>query len=499
MSTTLAGSSPGAAAAASPPSSSSRVPLPTIFAFGTMGMPVAVMLLLYGVYLPRHVVSLGIDGLKPGAAQAFLVVGFAITMVRVIDVFFDPLVALVMDRTKTPIGRYRPWLVLGVPIVMVGVWKVLMPTGPITQGYLILWLVVSYAGLSMVTLGQAAWSAALAKSYDDRARLYAWTTGMAVVATTLILALPKLTGGHVSAGLKSSMPVLAMVVLVALPIALFICSVFTPEKIAPGSHRPTFKLADYRKAIGRPSMWRLILADLLLTLGPGTTGPLYVYYFHDAKGFTIQDVSFLLIFFAGAGIAGALFWARVVSERFGKHRTVQIACVAYSITQSILMAIPRVWPGYKWTDDIPTIAGMMLVGFCASAFLPLVRAMMADVVDEVRLEQGQDLTSLLYSMVTTTTKIGQSVTVLVVFPVLAFVGYNGAEGAVNTPHAIFGLEMCYLFAPVILVWFGGAMFFGYKLDAKRHAEIREALAQVDFAAGEESMIGSIAEAPAPAE
>ena len=52
--------------------------------------------------------------------------------------------------------------------------------------------------------------------------------------------------------------------------------------------------------------------------------------------------------------------------------------------------------------------------------------------------------------------------------------------------------MCYLFAPIILVWFGGAMFFGYKLDAKRHAEIREALAAHDVAAAEESLIGPTA-------
>ena len=45
----------------------------------------------------------------------------------------------------------------------------------------------------------------------------------------------------------------------------------------------------------------------------------------------------------------------------------------------------------------------------------------------------------------------------------------------NTPHAIFGLEMCYLFAPIILVFLGGALFFGYKLDARRHAEIRAQL------------------------
>jgi len=466
------------------PAAAQRAPLHTLFAFGTLGMPVAVMLLIYGVYLPRHYVSLGLS---------FLAVAGAITVVRFIDVLFDPLVALVMDRTKTPIGRYRPWMVLGAPIVMIGIYQLLMPSGKITQLYLILWLVVSYAGLSMITLGQAAWSAVLARTYDDRSRLYAWTSPLAVIATTLILALPKLTDGKISAGLKSSMPLLGLILLVAFPVTLIICTVFTPERIAPVAQRRVFSLNDYAGAIARPTMWRLILADLALTLGPGTTGPLYVYYFHDAKGFTIPDVSFLLIFYGGAGILGALFWGRFMAERFGKHRTIQIACVCYSITQATLMALPRVWPHYTWIDCIPTVIGMFSVGFCASSFVLLVRAMVADVADEVRLERKQDLTSLLYSMVTTTTKIGQSITVAIVFPVLALVHYNGAEGAVNKPSAIFGLEMCYLFAPVILVWFGGAMFFGYKLDSKRHAEIR---AELDFAAAEEGIAGS---APAVAE
>ena len=70
---------------------------------------------------------------------------------------------------------------------------------------------------------------------------------------------------------------------------------------------------------------------MLLTLGPGTTAPLYVYFFHDAKGFSVADVGFLLIFYIGAGLFGAPFWGRV-AQRLGKHRTVQLACVAYAIT-----------------------------------------------------------------------------------------------------------------------------------------------------------------------
>jgi Na+/melibiose symporter-like transporter len=133
---------------------------------------------------------------------------------------------------------------------------------------------------------------------------------------------------------------------------------------------------------------------------------------------------------------------------------------------------------------VPTIAGMFAVGFTASAFLLLIRAMVADFVDEVRLERGQDITSLLFSLVTTTNKIGLSITTVFSFTILAMVGYNPREAAVNTPHAIFGLEMCYLFAPVILVFLGGGLFFGYKLDAKRHAEIRTALEARDTASAE---------------
>jgi Na+/melibiose symporter-like transporter len=460
--------------------------LPTVLAFGAIQMPVLAIGLIYGVYLPPNYAGLGV-----GLAA----VALAITVVRCVDVFLDPLLAMVMDRTTTPIGRYRPWLVLGTPIIMLGVYKVLMPSGPVSQGYLIIWLLVSFAGLSMLTLGSAAWSAVVATSYNDRARLYAWTSPMGILAIDGILMLPLFTHHKVAAGLTSSMPVLGTIFLIALPIALFICAVFTPERVAPTEKRRGFSASDYLGAIGRPTMLRLIVADFLLALGPGVTGPLYLFYFHDAKGFTIPDVSLMLIFYVSAGVFGGLFWGGVAAQKLGKHRALQVACISYAITQSILMAVPRVPRGYTFVDCLPTGLAMIAVGFCATAFLILVRAMVADVVDEVRLDRKRDLTSLLYSMVTTTTKLGASITVAVVYPVLAFVGYNPAEGAVNTPHAIFGLEMCYLFAPVVLVLIGGAMFFGYRLDSKRHAEIRDALAAPDFTAAEEALVGVMVEPP----
>ncbi len=469
-------------ASPSPTPAASRVPLPIVFAFGMPGMPIAGLLLILAVYVPRYYVGLGLD---------FAVVGGAIALVRVLDVFLDPVLGLIMDRTKTPIGRYRPWLLAGAPVAMVGIYRMLVTHDPQPME-LVIWLLVTYAGNSMLTLGIASWAAVLATGFNDRSRVYGWTQGMTAIGSIALLTLPLYTRGAVIAGKAASMPTIGWILIIALPVTVLIASLFTPDKIRATAARPRFSLRDYGRAITLPAMTRIILADLILTLGAGATAPIYVYFFKDAKGFSVRDVSFLLIAYIAAGMVGSPFWGRAAA-RFGKHRTVQVACVCYAIAQTGLMAIPRVWPGYKLVDALPTVGGMFAVGFMVSAFIPLVRSMVADVVDEARMITGQDLTALLYSMVTTTTKIGTAIIVTIIFPVLKLVGYNGKEGVVNTHSAIFGLEMCYLFAPIILVFLGGGMFFGYTLDARRHAEVRAALdahdAQADEAASLETLTG----------
>jgi Na+/melibiose symporter-like transporter len=207
----------------------------------------------------------------------------------------------------------------------------------------------------------------------------------------------------------------------------------------------------------------------------------------------LSEVSYLLIPYIGSGIFGAPIWARIAG-RFGKHRAIQLACVGYGITQAILMAIPAKMLA-------PTAVGMFAVGFCASAFIPLMRSMVADVTDELRLTTGKERAGVLYSLVILVQKFGTSVTAIIVLPILDAVGFDPKPHAVNTPEAIFGLQMCYLFAPIIFVLIGALVFFGYKLTPARHAEIRAALdeqARVSLASAEETFTGAAEAPPKPA-
>ena len=439
----------------------------TVFFFSVTGLPGAALGLMLGTYMPKYFTGhLHMDLVVWAATLAF---------VRLIDIPFDPAIAMVMDRVSTPWGRYKVWMVLGLPLLMGGTYLMFNAPVGVTTQYLITALLVLYAGTSIFNLAHAAWAANLATGYNERSRVYGWMQAVAVLGSVGLSAAPILTHGLVNPAATHSVPMIGTGILIAFPVTMAIVFFLAPERVLKAQASKggnVFAKAgkffgDAGKALGNPSMLRIIVADLCLVLGPGTTSPIYAFFFRDAKGFTPTDVSLLLIPYIGAGLFGAPFWA-MIARWLGKHRTLQVGVVCYAIAQTTLMALPKAL-------FVPTAIGMFCVGFCAACFVIMIRAMVADIADEVKLDQGKEQISLLYSMIGITGKIGGSLTSIIIFPILAWVGFQAADEAKNTPDAIFGLEMCYLFAPIIFTLIGGTLMFGYKLDAKKHGEIREAL------------------------
>jgi Na+/melibiose symporter-like transporter len=122
---------------------------------------------------------------------------------------------------------------------------------------------------------------------------------------------------------------------------------------------------------------------------------------------------------------------------------------------------------------------MFLAGGILSAFAFLVRAMVADVGDQVRLETGKDRIGILYSLVTSTAKIGSALAVAIALPMLAAFGFSAAPDATNTPEALMGLLLLYTVPPVTLVLLAAWAIRGYALGRAEHDEIRGALATRD--------------------
>jgi Na+/melibiose symporter-like transporter len=427
--------------------------------FAAAGVPIGAFVVTLSVYLPPFYASQ--LGLNLGA------VGIAFMAVRVADILLDPALGLFMDRTVTPVGRFRPWLLAAVPVLIVGTYAIYLPQPGAGTLYLTFWLLVLYAGYSMGALSHAAWGAALVEEYHQRNRVYGWIQAVGVIGAVGVLFAPIVVERFLHTKVQGVL-VMGWFVLLTIPLTFAITGFFAPEHVLP-SHLRTehFAPRDYLALMSRPDMVRNMLATLLTTLGPALSAPLYLFFFQEARGYSEPQTRVLLIIYILAGLPGPAFWT-FISARFGKHHTIKIAALAYGIAQTVLLLLPRAHP-------LEMSFAMFSVGFIASAFAFLLRAMVADLCDEVRLETGKDRAALLFALWTSDAKIASTIAVGISYPLLALFGFNAAVGAVNTPLAMFGLQALYLVPPVTCVLLGGLSMFGYRLDEKRHGEIRMAL------------------------
>ncbi len=435
----------------------SRPTKATLAAFSAPCLPLAGIGLPLVVHLPTYFAR---DIGLPLSA-----VGVAFLLVRLGDIGLDPVLGALMDRTRGPLGRFRPWLIGSAPVLMLAAFMLFMARPGADMAYLWLWLAVVYAGFSMGSLSQQAWASSLSGDYHQRSRIYGWWQAGNVLGMLLVLLLPPLVQIGLHGSRAQGVQAMGWYIIILLPITIAAaCWRVADRNPAGGRERPP-RLADYLALVRTPSIARLMLTDLLMGWAPGITGALFLFYFDQAKGVPETQANLLLLIYFVAGLLGAPIWSRL-ARRIGKHRALAANCLAIFASLMLVLLAPM--------KSFPLAAGVMAVAGLPYSGAPLLlRAMLADVGDELRLTGGIDRTGLLYALLTSTTKIGTALA-LVSFVVLDAVGFD-AKAAHNSPAAILGLQALFVGAPALLSLLAGAVILGYRLDAARHAEIRAAL------------------------
>ena len=353
---------------------------------------------------------------------------------------------------------------------MLGVYLLFQPPPMAGMGYLFAALAVYYVGISLMTLAHVSWASAVAGQYHERSRVFGVFQMVGVSGATLILILPILLArkGASDGGVSA----MGWYIVAAAPLGVLLAILRHARADRPASaHEDHLGWRDYWAIVSRPDVLRIFAADICLTLGPGWMSALYLFYFHDSRGFGAGEASRLLLIYIAAGVVGALTISRL-AMRIGKHRAQMAASTGYSLGLLVLTITPK---AAFW----PAAAIMFLLGLLAGSFPMLDRAMMGDVADAIRLEQGKRRIGLLFAMITTAQKMAVGLSVLLSFAMLGWIGYQAKDGAANTPQAIHGLELVYLIGPVTFVMLGGACYIGYSLDAKRHSDIRAQLEERD--------------------
>jgi len=410
------------------------------------------------VYLPEfYSGELGLD---------LSLVGSIFMVVRLLDIGFDPVIGGIMDRTKGRFGRYRPWLLAGTPMIMLGMGMLFGASPGVGPAYLTGWLLLAYAGWSILSLAQLSLAANISPDYHERSRIYAWWQAAFMIGMMISMLLPKIVSELGYHGASAGMRAMSWLVILTAPIMVGIMIIAVKERPAGGTQHGS-DLRSYFGLLRHTIVRRLLATELLLGLAGGTTSTLGLFFYTRVMDIGRADTGLVFIAHFAVGLCGTPLWSWL-ANRIGKHKALAVAALLYAIFQFLYLVAPS-----GSLAGLLTVAAISGIPYGAIALLP--RAMMADISDFERLNTGAERTGLLFALLIGTWKIGQALSVGLMFLSLDFINFNPAPGALNGSSSLLGLMTLYIALPALLSLLAAVTILRYPLTAERHAHIRKEL------------------------
>lgn len=435
----------------SPTPKSDRVKASWLFAYALPGLPIAALGLPLAVHLPNfYAVEVGLGYFAAGA------IFFA---ARFVDVFLDPVMGVVSDRTRTRWGRRRVWMVASVPIMAVAAWLVFMPTPGTPLPFVIASFLLLFIGWTMLTITHLAWGGELSADYHERSRVTASREAAYIVGMITVLLLPALIqeqGGDKFAQISA----MGWFVIVTLPIGVGVAVMVIKEAdVAPVVHLP---LSTAINAImnNRPLRYVLI-CDLIAGISGGIVATLFI----PMVSFGLElprEANWLLLLYFLMGVI-AIPPMVILARVLGKHQTLVLHCVINAILIPCIFLLPK---GELW----PALTLWLLFGLNMSVGPFLFRAIMADVADHDHVETGQARAGVYFALLALTNKLGYSGAIIASLWTLAYIGFDGRGN--NSPETVFSMMLLYILPPTIISVLIAVVMWRFPLNEAKQRELR---------------------------
>ena len=120
---------------------------------------------------------------------------------------------------------------------------------------------------------------------------------------------------------------------------------------------------------------------------------------------------------------------------------------------------------------------IFVMGFATGAFQALPNSMKADVIDLDTSLTGENRAALFFSAWSLVMKMASSVGSWLALQSLAWFGFDAANGAQNTPEALFGLRLTIGILPASIFVLAVLVVWRYPITREKQRRVREQIRQ----------------------
>ena len=409
--------------------------------------------------------------------------GTVILISKVYDSITDPFEGVLSDRTRTVLGRRRPYLLLGIPLVFLSFFALFFPVNHPSETARFVFVIASYlffsTVVSIVMLNYNALQAELTLDYNERTALSSirifFSTVSSIVAALVPLeivnALPDVRQGYIVMGLCFG-------AFFALP---FIATVATARE-RKEFQKPPQKF-NWRIAFIEPFRMRTFVYALLMYLfafvAIDAVSSIVVYYvkYYLQRGSEANYVNGALLIFQVLSLPFYVWLSKRTSKRVG----FLVGAALWAASMLLSFVIGPQSPFYAMY-----LFGAV-VGLGTGGVVVMIYAIFPDIPDVDELETGERREAIYSALVTLFRKFSSAIAIFLISNALGWAGYvrpvqqvvEGATKLIDQPQSpgfLLVLRLIFALLPVLLL--AGSLFFAwrYPLSPGRHARLNEVLA-----------------------
>ena len=383
------------------------------------------------------------------------VIGIIIFLSKLIDIITDPLVGWLNDKNFLPRKAY---LLIGGILSGLALTQLFLKQDIGQEIFLFVWLSILYLGWTMFQIPYLSIGYDLEKNYFLRTKLSATREFFILLGLFCSLGIPMFFSISNEKLLENIVFIATLFGLMGL---ILFCSLI-PENKRTNEKKIKFKkiIKSLKKNIYFSKIFLVLVVNNLANVFPMVLFAFFITYVLGGDDSNRQTTLFFYFLFA---IMGVPFWT-IISKKYGKK---EVWSLSLFMSAMFFILVFFLEDG----NFLFFIIISCITGFCLGADLIIPPSIQADITDWHRSKFGEDISGVLFSIITFLNKFAFAVVSIFVFGIMGVLDFD-TDGEINTNVRLF-IIISYALAPILLKLLAAYLLVNFKLKENELQKIQK--------------------------
>jgi len=383
------------------------------------------------------------------------VIGIIIFLSKLIDIITDPVVGWLNDKNFFPRKAY---LLIGGILSGLALTQLFLKQDIDQEIFLFVWLSILYLGWTMFQIPYLSIGYDLEKNYFLRTKLSATREFFILLGLFCSLGIPMFFSISNEKLLENIVFIATLFGLMGL---ILFCSLI-PENKRTNEKKIKFKkvIKNLKKNIYFSKIFLVLVVNNLANVFPMVLFAFFITYVLGGDDSNRQTTLFFYFLFA---IMGVPFWT-IISKKYGKK---EVWSLSLFMSAMFFLLVFFLEDG----NFVFFIIISCITGFCLGADLIIPPSIQADITDWHRSKFGEDISGVLFSIITFLNKFAFAVVSIFVFGIMGVLDFD-TDGEINTNVRLF-IIISYALAPILLKLLATYLLVNFKLKENELQKIQK--------------------------